>query len=122
MVEQANVFRRVNEKIEFTPICKALLAMANPVRLTIVLGLLKKLHMYRNNLIDDPSANVKEIWDGLGMYHSQISYHLKLLRKNKIVKGRKYEKCKREVKYSLCSNIDFLEFLFKSLGVDLENL
>jgi len=52
-------------------------ALAHPVRLQIVIGLIEN------------ECNVTQIQEKLGLPQSTISQHLKILKNSKIIKGRK---------------------------------
>ena len=67
----------MKEKIDYEEISEVLKAVAHPVRLQILAGLL------------EDECNVGKIQDTLGLPQSTVSQHLAILRRHKIVKARR---------------------------------
>ncbi len=67
----------MKEKVDYEEISEVLKAVAHPVRLQILAGLL------------EDECNVGKIQDTLGLPQSTVSQHLAILRRHKIVKARR---------------------------------
>ncbi len=67
----------MSKKIDFEEISEILKAIAHPIRLQIVAGLIKD------------ECNVSKIQEKLGLPQSTVSQHLAILRRNGIVKARR---------------------------------
>ena len=67
----------MGKKIDFAELSEILKAIAHPIRLSIVAGLLKD------------ECNVSKIQERLGLPQSTVSQHLAVLRRNGVVRARR---------------------------------